>query len=143
MHYRKSIHRAEVRRVAEELSERGLEVTFPARDLGYDLLVNGRRVSVKVSRPGLQRHTVYAAGRRYVYHYTTWRFNFQRHNRWPLNYFDVVVCVADRRPTAGRRERYIIPRPVVAGPTFCVYGGKAYSGQYARYLENWTALLSP
>jgi hypothetical protein len=135
---RQSKHHTARAAVASQLSQLGLSVQDVARGKGYDLLVNGdTRVALRVAYPGRYAHTVTVAGKRYVYNYRSWSFNFHRHGHWDRKYCDVFICIARRR--GGIDETFVIPASAVTGPTFSLHGTgtRPYRGRYARYRDAW------
>jgi hypothetical protein len=135
---RQSKHQTARDAVAAQLSQLGVAVLDVSRGKGYDLLVNGElRVALRVAYPGRYAHTVTVSGKRYVYNYRSWSFNFHRHGHWDRKYCDVFICIARRR--GGTDETFIIPAAAVTGPTFSLHGTgtRPYRGRYARYRNAW------
>ncbi len=127
------------RRVAARLRRLGLAVQLAPSSTGYDLLVNGTtRVTLRVAFPGLRRHRVTVAGRRYQYRYRTWHFNFHHHGRLQERYTDFFVCLGVNPDDRGKAEIFVIPWEEVTGKTFSLHGGRTrYKGRYARFREAW------
>ena len=127
------------RRVATLLRDAGFEVTQVPSQRGYDLLLNGRlRVALRVSFPRLRSHTVTARGRRYVYRYRSWHFNFHHHGKINDKYTDVFVCIGLESHRRSEQAVFVIPWEAVTGKTFSLLAGqKPYAGRYARYRDNW------
>ncbi|MGD9724758.1 MAG: hypothetical protein AB7U76_26275 [Pirellulales bacterium] len=117
----------------------GLSVHPQPSASGYDMLVNGdTRVTLRVAFPGLRRHRVTVAGRRYQYRYRTWHFNFHHHGKLEERYTDFFVCLGVAPGTRGKPQTFIIPWEKVSGKTFSLHGGRGtYGGRYAPYREAW------
>ncbi|HYD46724.1 MAG TPA: hypothetical protein VEB21_00155 [Terriglobales bacterium] len=130
------------RRIVNQLREAGFEVTQVASQRGYDLLVNGQlRVALRVSFPRYRSHTVTARGRRYVYRYRSWHFNFHHHGKINDKYTDVFVCVGLESHRRSEQAVFVIPWEAVTGKTFSLLAGqKPYAGRYARYRDNWATI---
>ena len=136
---RQSKHQTARASVAARLTRLGLSVQDVPRGQGYDLLVNGEiRVALRVAYPGRYAHSVTVAGKRYVYNYRSWSFNFHRHGHWDRKYCDVFVCIARRRGDGD--ETFIIPAAAVTGPTFSLHGmgTRPYRGRYATFRDRWS-----
>jgi hypothetical protein len=122
----------------------GLTVQPFSSASGYDLLVNGTtRITLRVAFPGMRRHRVTVAGRRYQYRYRTWHFNFHHHGRLGEQYTDFFICVGE--PAAGEKkaELFVIPWEAVTGKTFSLHGGRRqYKGRYAPYRDAWAAIAA-
>lgn len=132
------------RRVAARLRRLGLTVKPTSSASGYDLLINGTtRVTLRVAFPGMRRHRVTVAGRRYQYRYRTWHFNFHHHGRFDEQYTDFFVCFGEPAEGDKRPEIFVIPWEAVTGKTFSLHGGRRrYKGRYAPYRDAWPAIAS-
>ena len=132
------------RRVAARLRRMGLSVRPFSSAAGYDLLVNGTtRVTLRVAFPGMRRHRVTVAGRRYQYRYQTWHFNFHHHGQLRDRYTDFFVCFGARPGDTGKDEVFVIPWDAVSGKTFSLHGGRRrYNGRYAPYRDGWSMIAS-
>lgn len=126
--------------VTRRLRRMGIEVHESPQAAPYDLLVNREtRVALRVAYPGRYVHRVKVAGKRYIYDYLSWNFNFHRHGKWEERYCDVFVCIAKQRRSAD--EIFVIPAAAITGPTFSLHGaGKTYRGRYAKYRNRWSIL---
>jgi len=122
----------------------GLTVQPFSSASGYDLLVNGTtRITLRVAFPGMRRHRVTVAGRRYQYRYRTWHFNFHHHGRLDEQYTDFFICFGE--PAAGEKkaELFVIPWEAVTGKTFSLHGGRRqYKGRYAPFRDAWSAIAT-
>ncbi len=137
-------HEFPKRRVAGRLRRMGLTVRSTSSALGYDLLVNDEvRVTLRVAFPGLRRHRVTVAGRRYQYRYRTWHFNFHQHGKLSDRYTDIFVCMAVASSGASKAETFVIPWERVTGKTFSLHGGRGrYQGRYAGFRDAWGHILA-
>jgi hypothetical protein len=130
------------RRIADRLTRAGFRVVAVSPAQGYDLLVNERvRVALRVAFPRKRRHSVTVRGRKYLYRYRSWHFNFHHHGRLDNRYADVFVCLAMKPKQPGRDTAYVIPWEDVSGKTFSLHAGRRrYAGQYAPHREHWRAI---
>lgn len=138
-----ALHQKSKRQIAAKLRRSGLEVKPQSLWSKFDLLINGAiRVSLKSSAPHQYRHAVTSRGRRYVYQYLTWHFNFHRHGRMPEHCVDFIICVACADGEIKKVNYFIIPWGAISGKTFTFHRAcSPYSGRYAIYRNNWEPLL--
>jgi hypothetical protein len=122
----------------------GLSVQPFSSASGFDLLVNGTtRITLRVAFPGMRRHRVTVAGRRYQYRYRTWHFNFHHHGRLGERYTDFFVCFGEPAEGDKGAEIFVIPWDAVTGKTFSLHGGRRqYKGRYAAFRDGWSGIAA-
>lgn len=142
--HRVALHFESRRLVAAKLRRVGLAIKPQPFWYEFDLLVNGNvRVAVKSAVAYWSRHAVMSRGRRYVYRYLTWHFNFHRHGQLTDRYADFIVCAACASRDSGRRADYfVIPWEAITGKTFAFHrASDPYTGKYAAFRNNWEQLI--